>query len=144
MKSESTIHLELPASHSHLNILDVCITELLGQVEQMPNPGVTINDIRVAVQETWNTIVEHAYAHTPHGRVQVSLKLDDTARHIVIEFHDTGTSFDFDIAHIVAVPDPEHVEEQTLGLFLLYTLMDEVVYVPRPSENFWRLMKHLA
>ena len=144
MPNANTIELDLPANHTNLNILDVCITEMLAQVERMTNPGVIINDIRVAVQEAWNNIVDHAYANQADGRIHVKVALDTSRQHIIIEFHDSGASFDFDVANVTSPADPVNMEERGLGLFLLYTLMDEVNYMPNPHNNFWRLMKHLG
>lgn len=143
MNTKTMIQLDLPANHKHLNILDVCITELLEQIERLSEPGITINDIRLAVQEAWNNIIDHAYADKLDGRVHVSLMLDEYAHHIIIELQDTGASFDFDTVNVSDI-DPTTAHDKDLGLFLLYTLMDEVTYVPRPGNNFWRLMKHLA
>jgi anti-sigma regulatory factor (Ser/Thr protein kinase) len=143
MSNRTMIHLDLPATQKHVNILDVCITEVLDQVNELSDPGITINDIRLAVQEAWNNIVEYAYQGDANGRVDISLFLDETAHHLIIEMHDSGCSFDFDIANVSGL-DAEDIRGDHLGLFLLYMLMDEVTYVPRPGKNFWRLLKHLA
>lgn len=138
----NAVHIELPANNSFLHVLDACIIEVLEQVEEIEDPGVTINDIRVAVQEACNNIIEHAYANHNDGRIGVTFTVDESASHLTIELHDTGSSFDFDVAS-VSLPDTESLNERGCGLFLLYTLMDEVIYVPKTGNNFWRLMKLL-
>jgi anti-sigma regulatory factor (Ser/Thr protein kinase) len=138
-----TIHIDLPACTRYLNILDACITELLEQVDTMPDPGVTINDIRVAAQEACMNIIDHAYTMEATGRIGITLILDQTSQHLIMELRDTGYSFDFDISNF-SVKNMETVNEDEVGLFLLYMLMDEVIYVPQRGNNFWRLRKHLS
>ncbi len=138
-----TIHIDLPASTRYLNILDACITELLEQVETMPDPGVTINDIRVAAQEACMNIIGHAYHMNNQGRIRITLTLDQGSQHLIMELRDSGYSFDFDISSF-SVKNMDMVNEEEVGLYLLYMLMDEVIYVPQMGNNFWRLRKHLS
>ena len=61
-------------------------------------------------------------------------------RRLVIDLRDNGSSFDF-----AEAPKPNLNEAQIhgYGLFLVKELMDEVTYEPGPTENHWRLIKHL-
>ncbi|NJN67046.1 MAG: ATP-binding protein [Chloroflexaceae bacterium] len=138
-----TIRLDIPARYPSLNILDACLTEMLGQLEELSNPGITINDIRVAVQEACISIVSHADPHQPDGRIAVTLTLHERDRSLVVELCDTGCPIDVAGASL-AVPDPETIPDPSFGLFLLHALMDDVTYEPQPGNNTWRLVKHLT
>lgn len=148
MNTPTTIRLDIPARYASLNILDACLTEMLGQVEELSNPGITINDIRVAVQEACTTIVSQAYQHQPDGRIVVTMTLLEQERSLMVELRETGAAMTMDMDGArMATADPESLpdhSDHSFGLFLLHALMDDVRYVPQPGNNTWRLVKHLT
>jgi anti-sigma regulatory factor (Ser/Thr protein kinase) len=143
-----TVFLDLPANYTSLNILDACIIEILEQVEYMAEPAIIINDIRVAVQEACTIIIEHAYADQERGRIAVAFTLDEEPRCLRVELHHTGSLLDFEPPDqqedVAASLNPEEPETRGYGLFLLYTLMDDVTYTPQPGNNRWVMTRHLV
>ncbi len=141
-----TISLDLPATYTALNILDVCITEMLANVEVLEDPGVVINDIRVAAQEACTMIVDHAYAHTTAGRIGVALAHDTTARAFVIDLHDQGRPCDFAAAQSgdsLPTDTATFGMEHSYSLFLLRALMDTVEYRSSAHGNHWHMIRYL-
>jgi serine/threonine-protein kinase RsbW len=61
-------------------------------------------------------------------------------RHLTVEIRDTGKPFDLDAVETPGLNEPQI---HGYGLFLIQQLMDEVVYIPKPGDNRWRLVKHL-
>jgi anti-sigma regulatory factor (Ser/Thr protein kinase) len=139
----NTVHLDLPSNYAYLNILDACITEILGHIDTLKEPGIIINDIRVAVQEACVYIIDRAYKGYPDKRITITLTLDEVSRTMVVEICDTGASFNLEV-RTVPVSGLEGVDEDEYGLLLLHALMDEVCYTTHAETNLWRLTKHLA
>lgn len=139
MQASDLVRLELPATGHYLNILAVCIGEMLSRVDGMSDPQQTIYNIQLAVHEGCTNIVDHAYTDNG-GRIAVNLMLDWTPPQIIVELHDNGRSFDPD-----TIPEPNFDEPQVrgYGLFLMRQIMDEVAYDPQPGHNCWRMVKYL-
>lgn len=137
--SDEIVRLELPANTRYLNILAACIAELLNRVDGMSDPQQTIYNIQLAVHEGCTNIVDHAYVDN-EGRIMINLMLGCDPKHIIVELHDTGRSFDPS-----TIPDPRFDEPQVrgYGLYLMRQIMDEVIYDPQPGHNCWRMVKYL-
>jgi serine/threonine-protein kinase RsbW len=142
MNCYDTIRLDLPATYKYLNILGACVTEMLSRVEGLSEPEVLAYNLQLAIHETCTNIIDHAYGETqPENRIEITLKLEPVPRHLVMELQDTaGGSFDLSE---VAEPDLENGQVHGYGLFLVRSLVDEVVYESQPGKNLWRLVKHL-
>ena len=139
MQASEVVRLELPANARYLNLLGVCIGEMLSRVDGMSDPQQTIYNIQLAVYEGCTNIVDHAYVDDG-GRIAVNLMLGWSPPQIIVELHDNGRSFDPS-----SIPDPNFDEPQVrgYGLYLMRKIMDEVVYDPQPGHNCWRMVKYL-
>jgi serine/threonine-protein kinase RsbW len=139
MQASEVVRLELPANARYLNVLGVCIGEMLSRVDGMSDPQQTIYNIQLAVHEGCTNIVDHAYVDDG-GRIAVNLMLGWSPPQIIVELHDNGRSFD-----PTSIPDPNFDEPQVrgYGLYLMRQIMDEVAYDPQPGHNCWRMVKYL-
>jgi serine/threonine-protein kinase RsbW len=140
VQDSEIIKLDLPATFKYLNVLGACVAEMLMRVENLDEPAVLTYNVQLALQEVCTNIVRHAYEDRTGGRIELTMKVAEHPRQLIIDVHDTGRSFD-----LATVPEPnlDEGEEHGYGLFLVRTLLDEVVYDPRPRKNHWRLVKNL-
>lgn len=130
--------LDLPATYTSLNLLRACLAELLmlcDVAEQDP----AMYGVQLAAHETCANVIDHAYGGDFHQRIAVTLSLCRAERRIVVELHDTGSAFAFDD---VPSPNLDEPQEHGYGLFLIRSVMDEVVYQSTSDGNNWRLVKH--
>ncbi len=81
------------------------------------------NELMSAVGEAFNNVVLHAYAGGVTGAVEVELQW--SPERVVVEVRDTGNSFDLDA---VPIPDLEQPQEKGMGVFIIRSFVDEVVY----------------
>lgn len=135
------IRLDFPASYRYLHVVSECIAELLNHVEQMPERESTVYGLQLAAHEVCTNIVGHAYGEKCIGRLVITLTLSPQPLQLVMEFHDTGNTFDI---NNVQPPNLEEAQVHGYGLFLIHSLMDTVVYTPSPGGNHWRLVKNLS
>lgn len=140
MKQANVILLELPAAYSSLETLRDELRAMLTDIDGMLEPDVTIYNIQLAVNEIFTNIAEHAYADRSDGQVAVTLLFNDESRQFTIVLHDTGASFD---PSTVPAPDLESPQEGGYGLFIVRSLMDDVIYTSGPDGNLWQLVKQL-
>lgn len=135
-----TIRLELPATNKFLNVLGACLDGVIERIDEVAEPRITAYNIQLAVNEIVANIIAHAYAGRTDGRVDMVLTVVEEPRRLIIDLYDTGISFD---PTEVPEPDLEDVQIHGYGLFLARSLMDDVIYNPRPDGNSWRLIKQI-
>lgn len=133
------VRLDLPATYTSLTLLRACVTELIMQCDVVEHDPVMYS-VQLAIHETGANIIDHAYRGDFSQRFTATLSLWRKDRQVVIELYDTGAAFDFESA---PKPDLDVPQERGYGLFLIQQTMDEVVYEPRATGNYWRLMKQL-
>jgi serine/threonine-protein kinase RsbW len=90
-----------------------------------------------AVSEAFNNVVLHAYAGHPGD---VELCIETTAGALEVVMTDQGRPFD---PSLVPAPELARLPETGLGLFIVRSFMDEVVYTPGPP-NVLVLIKRFA
>jgi serine/threonine-protein kinase RsbW len=136
------IRLDFPARHSYLHMLSEYIAELLRLADGVTDPDLVIYNIQLAAHEACTNIVSHAYADQAagEGRISIRLALHPEPLRFEMEIQDTGRSFD-----LKSVPNPNLTQPQIhrYGLFLIHSLMDDVIYQPENNSNRWRLVKKL-
>ena len=137
--ARNVIKLDLPATYKYLNVLGAVLTALMERVEGLEERTIVTYNLELALHETCTNIVEHAYSGQT-GRIGIVLTLTETPRRLVVDLHDTGTSFDLQEA---PNPNLDQAQENGYGLFLMHQLVDEVVYEPQQGNNRWRLVKNL-
>jgi len=99
--------------------------------------GFPFTQVRVALFEAFSNAVKHAHLNRPELEVVIQLILE--AKKIEVQVLDCGKGFDFEkvkalsqrkgfllkqAARIAQIP------EMGLGIFVITTLMDEVLYIP--------------
>jgi serine/threonine-protein kinase RsbW len=135
-KLETTIGLNLPASYDYLQLIGPCIRALLEPVEQRERETAAYNS-ELALYELCTNIVDHAYAGAS-GRIQLQFAFQQAPPSLLITIHDTGRPLE-QPPQAPQLPEPE--QSQGYGLFLIYQLMDEVIYHTDESGNHWQLIK---
>lgn len=160
MNEDVVIQLDVPATHQFLNVLGVCIVEMLTRLDEPRVDSDTLYQIQLAAHEICANVVDHGYAGEP-GRIGITLRLANAPRRIIVELRDTG-SHSFDPTRVV-VPTVEELELHGRGLLLTRAAMDRVLYQTRDGRcwearadeewrsvapsfshgtcNFWRLVK---
>jgi serine/threonine-protein kinase RsbW len=96
-----------------------------------------ISAVVLATNEAANNVVRHAHRDQPDAAWQLSLCLDDASIEIMVL--DEGDRFDLN-----AVPrlDPTELRVGGRGIFLIRSIMDEVVCLPRDGRgNTLRMVK---
>ena len=136
--SAEVVRLDLPATGKYLGAVGTCIEEMLSGIDRLPEA--LSQGVQLAVHEACANIVDHAYAGKPGGRMQIILTLDHRSRRLIVELHDSGTSFD---PRSAAEPDLEEGQIRGYGLFIVRQVMDEVTHEPTAGDNRWRLVKEL-
>jgi serine/threonine-protein kinase RsbW len=137
--SAERIWLDIPATAAYLHLLSESIAELVERVADVPEPTKITYSLQLAAQEIGANIVRHAYGGDG-GRIIAHLTMEHGPRRLVIELRDCGAAFD---PALVAVPNLDEALVHGYGLFLARALLDELHYEAGPSENRWRLVKHL-
>jgi serine/threonine-protein kinase RsbW len=137
---DDTIRLDLPATHKYLHLLGSCIEGVLMRVDDLADAEKQIYNLQLAAQELCTNIVDHAYYGRDNTRIKVALSLEINPTQMVLEFWDTGRSFEPS-----AVPEPALGEPQVhgFGLFLVQQLVDDIEYRPMVGGNHWCLKKRL-
>jgi serine/threonine-protein kinase RsbW len=134
------IRLDLPATAKYLTILSACIAEMLARVDNLPQRDTIIYNIQLAAHEVCANIVDHAYAGEDDKRILINLTLKQHPMRFVIDLYDSGQSFDLGNT---PTPNLEQPQVHGYGLFIIRSLMDEMIYQPQPGNNHWSLVKHL-
>ncbi|MBY0465879.1 MAG: ATP-binding protein [Burkholderiales bacterium] len=103
--------------------------------------------IRLAVEEACTNIVNHGYAGTEPGPMQLAFKLRqaDDARQVIIELQDAATPFHPEDAKAPDVlSDAEDRAVGGLGWFFIQSTMDEVHYRSEGGNNCLTLTRTLT
>ena len=102
-----------------------------------------IYSIQLAADEASTNIIEHAYAGSGNGKIEIDCKITPDGLEIVMR--DTGTSFDPS-----SVPEPNVKADLAerkiggLGMYLMRKLMDEVSYQSSPDGNTLTMIKRIG
>lgn len=138
--SPEVIRLDLPATPKYLTVLSACIAEILARAELGAERETLTYNLQLAAHEACANIVDHAYSGDPSNRILISLALMAEPNRFVIDLFDSGRSFDL---ASTPLPNLDQPQVHGYGLFIIQSLMDEVVYQPQPGNNHWFLVKHL-
>jgi serine/threonine-protein kinase RsbW len=140
-RGSNTVRLEFPASLRFLSMVGACLNDLLLKTQSQEEMEPVSYDIQLAVQELCTNIVCHAYKDQPNDeRICVTITFYNYPHRITIELEDTGKIFD---EMQVEEPNLEEGQIHGYGLFLIKSLMDEVIYTRNADRNSWYLVKNL-
>ena len=128
---ERKFTLQVPSSTENLALIREFVTSVgrqatLGDEE--------INKLELAVDEACANVIEHAYGHDITKDVSVRATFDDEK--LKISVIDEGRGFDPSKVNQKSVD--ELVQERRsggLGILLIKTLMDEVIYEIEPGQK---------
>ena len=134
------VRLDIPSNAKYLTLLSACIAEMLARADNLAQRETVTYNIQLAAHETCTNIVDHAYAGDKNNRILIHLTLSQQPFRLVIDLFDTGKSFDLDLT---PTPNLDQPQVHGYGLFIVHSMMDEVVYQPQTGNNHWRLIKHL-
>ncbi len=102
------------------------IRKFVGEAaEQAGFSGREMYSIQLAADEACSNVIEHAYADTPDGVIEIACDIEDGQITIVI--HDHGKEFDISSVRKPNLSrDLSEREVGGLGVYLIHRLMDEV------------------
>lgn len=139
----------LPADLAALSSLEQHVQQMLALAPPFADAEAVTYNIWLSLHELCVNIIGHAYDVPPERRqvhhpetIEIAMQLHSEPLAFEIRTHDRGMHvFDLDA---LATPNLDDPPIHGLGIFLIRQLMDEVVYVPAPGNNRWRLVKQLA
>jgi serine/threonine-protein kinase RsbW len=95
------------------------------------------DEVVAACSEAFNNIAVHAYPEAP-GEVEVQIEVHEDA--VTIRMLDHGCSYELDDQ---PDPDLESLPESGLGIFIIKSFMDQVIYRPG-TPNLLEMTKRIA
>lgn len=152
--------LMLPARHAQLE-------EASNQIEQLllpaPEWADEIFSIQLGVHEACANVVDHAYGNNGEQTYTVLLQLDGVNGRFCATVTDQGAPYTPNeiatinaplwqrllhddgcpLFRLLAVSEPDVEQARGRGLFLMKSLLDDIVYYRRGDSNFWQLTKTL-
>ncbi len=158
---ESTdVGLDIPAEHKFLSVVGMAVAtavELLGDSS-------LAYAVQLAIHEVCANAIDHAYATPdPANRLAVRLRLDETKTAVDASITYAGRPLDVGLlsetlgftwepapangqaAYVLRhVREPELDQERGRGMFLIWQLVDEVIYMPGTEKNVWQLRRQGA
>lgn len=106
--------------------------------------GPVVHDLSLALQETLDNVIEHAYRGRPRGVILVEASFEPGSR-IVVTVRDRGPAFDpADVPPPGTTATLETARVGGLGLHLVRNLVDTLRYERRSGENRLVLARRLA
>ena len=96
--------------------------------------------ILVAAEEIYANITNYAYA-PDEGSVDIDIRITDGGSKVKIMFIDSGVAFD-----PLAKADPAFGEmdgKESMGIFLVKQLMDDVSYMRKDDKNVFTMEKRI-
>lgn len=131
------LHLRIPAAlaYRHLAMRLVSAACQRATEEQPDDDEGFESAVLSAFGEAFNNVALHAFSGRPPGVVHIGIAWNDEA--LTITLVDDGSAFD---PALVAPPALDELPEHGMGLFIMESCMDEVVYRPGPPNSL-RLVK---
>tara|TARA_B100000427_G_scaffold329551_1_gene346280 strand:+ start:11424 stop:14525 length:3102 start_codon:yes stop_codon:yes gene_type:complete len=99
-------------------------------------------DLQLAVNEAQANIIEHAYLGDPNKYIYFYFSIFEDKLEIIIK--DNGIPLKSNSIEKKISNNLEKLEGSGLGLFLIYTLMDEINFSSTKTENKLKLVKYNA
>lgn len=122
------IELELPARAEYVALARLVVSALASSHRSLSDDQV--DDLKLAVSEACTNAIEANQAADPEAPVQVRCREFDDRLEVELQDHGTG----FDPANLPVHPpvtDPQRLNfERGLGIPLIRTLVDDVVFEP--------------
>lgn len=127
------IEMKFPSSAEYVGLIRLTLSGVFSRL------GATydqIEDAKIAVSEAVTNAVKHAYSDNESGKILVAFAVFSNKVEIIVS--DNGQSFDYEQIKSELGPYNEddnvnYLREGGLGLFLIETLMDEIVVRKDPG-----------
>lgn len=135
-----TVTLRVPSRTHYLSLVGACAVEICRRLEYLPNLEQATYDVQLAVNEAVVNAIEHAYAGSPGGLIEILFHLHPDR--LAVDVVDWGQDFDFG-----AVPEPTLTQalENGYGIMLMHKLMDTVTYESDAVQgNRLRMVKEVG
>lgn len=150
------VEIQLPARHDQLETVGNEITKLFSASPAWSDEAF---NVQLAVHEACANVIDHAYQGS-NQTFDVRLQLDKKSGRFYATIRDSGRPyqpnqdpsadaplwrpFRFESHHgyrLHAVPEPGFDQIRGRGLFLMYSLVDDVIYFVDTPYNHWVLKK---
>lgn len=130
-ETEPQFLIQVPSSTENLAIVRDFLKAVGSQAGMQDGE---VAKVQLAVDEACANVIEHAYDHDASRKVMIRVDFD--AETLRVEIVDTGRGFDPDSIKPEELKDLA-AQRKTggLGLRLIQTLMDEVIYNAVPGEK---------
>jgi anti-sigma regulatory factor (Ser/Thr protein kinase) len=138
--NKDEIQLAIPASSIHLHLFGACITTILERLDPPSGNEIFTHNVMLAVHETCVNIIEHAYLSMT-GRINLVISLFSDPDRFVIDIYDTGKKFTLPE---IQQTNLDELQINGYGLFLIDSMMDEVIYDPGTNQNHWHFEKLIS
>ena len=135
----AVVELEIPARSAYLSLVRLVVDAAIGSLAPGLSPA-RLDDLKIAVTEACSNAIEAHQTAWSDAPIVVRCELDD--RTVTVEVADRGGGgFDpYRLAALPAATDPLRLRyESGLGIPLMKTLTDEIVFVPGPDGTTVRL-----
>ncbi|MGH9209425.1 MAG: ATP-binding protein [Acidimicrobiales bacterium] len=134
----AVVALEIPARPAYLSLVRLVVDAAVGSLAPGLG-GARLDDLKLAVTEACSNAIEANQSAWSDAPVVLRCELDDTT--VTVEVADRGGGFDpHGITSLPSATDPTRLRyESGLGIPLMKTLTDEIVFVPGPDGTTVRL-----
>lgn len=139
----AVVELEIPARPAYLSLVRLVVDAAVASLA--PGLGSSrLDDLKLAVTEACSNAIEAHRSAWSDEPVMVRCELDD--RMVTVEVADRGGGFDpGGLSTLPAATDPMRLRyESGLGIPLMRTLADELVFVPGSDGTTVRLTVYRA
>jgi stage II sporulation protein AB (anti-sigma F factor) len=137
------VELEIPARPAYLSLVRLVVDAAVGALAPGLG-GARLDDLKLAVTEACSNAIEANQSAWSDKPVLVRCELND--RTVTVEVADRGGGFDPNgLSKLPAATDPMRLSyESGLGIPLMRTLADELVFTPNPDGTTVRLTVYRA
>jgi len=140
-QSNNHIFLNIPARFENLVLIESCLHIIFNDLVLLTSKETIQYNIQLAAYEICTNIINHAYEALQGKDNRIGIELFWDQSKVEIHFEDNGTSFDMpEPSSIKAPPEPS---DHGYGLFLIFSLVDKIKYLPLKDKNHWVLIKNL-
>jgi anti-sigma regulatory factor (Ser/Thr protein kinase) len=139
----AVVELEIPARPAYLSLVRLVVDAAVASLAPSLG-GARLDDLKLAVTEACSNAIEAHQSAWSDAPVAVRCELDE--RTVTVDVIDRGGGFDpRELSALPAATDPLRLRyESGLGIPLMRTLADELVFVPGPDGTTVRLTVYRA
>lgn len=136
----NTMRFQLPARLDALVVLEKNVQAVLDGMPESDEIRTAQYNFTLALHELCANIINHAEIE-PGSEINIELTLGSDLQLLQAVVVDSGKPFD---RNAVSVPNLEALQEHGYGIFLIETLVDEVIYTRLATGNQWTLAMSLT